>query len=413
MRIALFLSAAGLFGLAATAQKPAEQKIETRVIVRDGSFAGEKPLILVDGKVVADMNSISPDRIASIDVLKGEGAMKVYGTEGKNGVLVITTKESRSDTMPVGNKQLSKTVIISANGPADRSKNNAIIMESDSLTMKVDVDGEKVIINGMPLDEFRDRSGKHMEVRVLRTGPDEELREIRIENTRRAFLGVATENSEAGALVKEVVAGSPAEKAGLLVDDRITSVDGQKVDGPESLVKFIGGHQPGDNVIVAWTRGKKNMKSEIVLDKPQAPRIVEGFKLPGSPMEEPQEFGLTMPRVFLDGGNEKKVFLFKDDGSSPFEHAAPKIGVSVQDTEDGKGVQVLRVTPDGAAAKVGIQANDRVVRVDEMSTHDVDALRLALEKSRDKRSVMVHLQRAGKDLHVELVLPRELKKADL
>ena len=280
MRSTLLLSAAVLFGLAVTAQKPVEQKTETRVIIRDGAFGGEKPLVLVDGKVVADMNSVSPDRIASIDVLKGEGAVKLYGSEGKNGVIVVTTKRSQLDTIPTGNKQISKTVIINTIRKSDGSQDTTIIQRD---SMMVNVDGESVIINGMPLEEFRDRSGKNMEVRVFKTGPDAERREIRIENMRRAFLGVATEQTESGALVKEVVAGSPAEKAGLLVNDRITSVDGQKVDGPESLVKLIGDHQPGDQVLLAWVRGKKNMKSEIVLDKPQTPQIVEGFKLPGMP----------------------------------------------------------------------------------------------------------------------------------
>ena len=410
MRSTLLLSAAVLVGLVVTAQKPVEQKTETRVIIRDGAFGGEKPLVLVDGKVVADMNSVSPDRIASIDVLKGEGAVKLYGSEGKNGVIVVTTKRSQLDTIPTGNKQISKTVIINTIRKSDGSQDTTIIQRD---SMMVNVDGESVIINGMPLEEFRDRIGKNMEVRVFKTGPDAERREIRIENKRRAFLGVATEQTESGALVKEVVAGSPAEKAGLLVNDRITRVDGQQVDGPESLVKVIGDHQPGDKVVVAWTRGKKNMKSEIVLDKPQSPMIVEGFQLPGFPIEEPREFGLTMPRVYSEGGNEKKVFLFKDDVPSSFEKPAPKIGLSVQDTEDGKGVQVTGVTADGAAAKSGIQLNDRVLRFDEIATNEVYALRMALERSRDKRSVMVHLQRGGKDVHVELIFPRQLNKAEL
>ena len=410
MRSTLLLSAAVLVGLVVTAQKPVEQKTETRVIIRDGAFGGEKPLVLVDGKVVADMNSVSPDRIASIDVLKGEGAVKLYGSEGKNGVIVVTTKRSQLDTIPTGNKQISKTVIINTIRKSDGSQDTTIIQRD---SMMVNVDGESVIINGMPLEEFRDRSGKNMEVRVFKTGPDAERREIRIENMRRAFLGVATEQTESGALVKEVVAGSPAEKAGLLVNDRITRVDGQQVDGPESLVKVVGDHQPGDKVVVAWTRGKKNMKSEIVLDKPQAPRIVEGFQLPGFPIEEPREFGLTMPRVYSEGGNEKKVFQFKDDVPSSFEKPAPKIGLSVQDTEDGKGVQVTGVTADGAAAKSGIQLNDRVLRFDEIATNEVYALRMALERSRDKRSVMVHLKRGGKDVHVELIFPRQLNKAEL
>jgi TonB-dependent SusC/RagA subfamily outer membrane receptor len=410
MRSTLLLSAAVLFGLAVTAQKPVEQKTETRVIIRDGAFGGEKPLVLVDGKVVADMNSVSPDRIASIDVLKGEGAVKLYGSEGKNGVIVVTTKRSQLDTIPTGNKQISKTVIINTIRKSDGSQDTTIIQRD---SMMVNVDGESVIINGMPLEEFRDRSGKNMEVRVFKTGPDAERREIRIENMRRAFLGVATEQTESGALVKEVVAGSPAEKAGLLVNDRITRVDGQQVDGPESLVKVVGDHQPGDKVVVAWMRGKKNMKSEIVLDKPQTPQIVEGFKLPGMPEAEFGEFELALPRVFSEGSETKKMYLFKEDLPTLAAKPAPKIGLSVQDTEYGKGVQVTGVTADGAAAKSGIQLNDRVLRFDEIATNEVYALRMALERSRDKRSVMVHLQRGGKDVHVELIFPRQLNKAEL
>lgn len=412
MRSTFFLTASLVFGLTAAAQKPVEQKTETRVIIRDGSFGGEKPLVLVDGKVVADMNSISPDRIATVDVLKGEGATKLYGTEGKNGVIVITTKGSLLDTLPAGNRKITKTVTINTLRQSDGSKDTTIV-RADTMMVKVEGDDDRIVINGMPLEEFRDRSGKNMELRVFRAGPNEERREIRIESDRRAFLGVATEQSESGAIVKEVVSGSPAEKAGLLAEDRITSVDGQKVDGPESLVKIIGDHKPGDKVNVAWTRGKKNMKSEIVLDKPQAPRIVEGFKLPNMPEGELGEFELAMPRVFMDGGNEKKVFMFKDDGSSPFEKPAIKIGLSVQDSEDGKGVQVLGVSADGAAAKAGILLNDRVLRFDDIATSDVDALRMAIEKNRGKRSAMVHVQRGGKDLHIELIMPRTLKKADL
>lgn len=412
MRLTLLLTASLVFGLTAAAQKPVEQKTETRVIIRDGSFGGEKPLVLVDGKVVADMNSISPDRIATIDVLKGENATKLYGSEGKNGVMVITTKGSQLDTLPAGTRKITKTVTINTLRQSDGSKDTTIF-RADTMTVKVEGDDDRIVINGMPLEEFRDRSGKNMEVRVFRAGPNEERREIRVENDRRAFLGVATENSESGALVKEVVSGSPAEKAGLLAEDRITSVDGQKVDGPESLVKIIGDHKPGDKVNVAWTRGKKNMKSEIVLDKPKAPRIVEGFKLPGMPEGALGEFELALPNPLMEGGNEKKVFMFKDDGSFLFEKSAPKIGLSVQDSEDGKGVQVLSVIADGAAAKAGIQLNDRVLRFDEVAISDVDALRMAIEKSKGKRTAMVHLQRGGKDLHIELILPRTLKKADL
>src|SRR5690606_8521865 len=51
------------------------------------------PLIVVDG-VIKDIsiNSISPDAIHSISVLKDESATRRYGAEGKDGVIEITTK---------------------------------------------------------------------------------------------------------------------------------------------------------------------------------------------------------------------------------------------------------------------------------------------------------------------------------
>ncbi len=52
------------------------------------------PLYMVDGKEVKDLESISPDQIESIDVLKDASATRVYGDKGKNGVVLVTTKNS-------------------------------------------------------------------------------------------------------------------------------------------------------------------------------------------------------------------------------------------------------------------------------------------------------------------------------
>ena len=54
------------------------------------------PLIVLDGKVLpADfkMNSINPQSIEKVDVLKGTSATEMYGDKGKNGVIVITSKK--------------------------------------------------------------------------------------------------------------------------------------------------------------------------------------------------------------------------------------------------------------------------------------------------------------------------------
>ena len=55
---------------------------------------GEEPLIILNGKVISEgqFRGLEPNNIMSIDVLKDENAIKVYGEKGKNGVIVINSK---------------------------------------------------------------------------------------------------------------------------------------------------------------------------------------------------------------------------------------------------------------------------------------------------------------------------------
>ena len=54
------------------------------------------PLILVDG-IEGNLNTVAPENIASIDVLKDASAAAIYGTRGANGVILITTKSGKRD----------------------------------------------------------------------------------------------------------------------------------------------------------------------------------------------------------------------------------------------------------------------------------------------------------------------------
>ncbi len=55
---------------------------------------GVKPLVVVNGKMYTkDINSIAPDQIESINVLKGQSATDKYGAKAKDGVVEITLKK--------------------------------------------------------------------------------------------------------------------------------------------------------------------------------------------------------------------------------------------------------------------------------------------------------------------------------
>lgn len=69
----------------------------TRIMVRGvGSLNNNNPLYLVDGVPVRDINSISPNDIASIEVLKDASAAAIYGSRAANGVVLISTKSGEA-----------------------------------------------------------------------------------------------------------------------------------------------------------------------------------------------------------------------------------------------------------------------------------------------------------------------------
>jgi TonB-linked SusC/RagA family outer membrane protein len=69
-----------------------------RIRVRGGmSITGDNsPLYIIDGVQVENgLNTLSPQDIQSIDVLKDAAATAIYGARGANGVIIITTKSGK------------------------------------------------------------------------------------------------------------------------------------------------------------------------------------------------------------------------------------------------------------------------------------------------------------------------------
>jgi len=84
---------------------PADGTPGSEVVIRvrgGGSITGDNsPLIIVDGFPVSSMNEISPTDIESVDVLKDASATAIYGSQGANGVILISTKSAKAGTTQV------------------------------------------------------------------------------------------------------------------------------------------------------------------------------------------------------------------------------------------------------------------------------------------------------------------------
>ncbi|SHG06576.1 TonB-linked outer membrane protein, SusC/RagA family [Fodinibius roseus] len=78
---------------------------DSRVVLRGNrSISGNnEPLYVVDGvPIQGSYNEISPDNIASINVMKGPNAAALYGSDAQNGAIIIETKRGARNQIQVG-----------------------------------------------------------------------------------------------------------------------------------------------------------------------------------------------------------------------------------------------------------------------------------------------------------------------
>jgi serine protease Do len=178
-----------------------------------------------------------------------------------------------------------------------------------------------------------------------------------------------------GALVSEAQPGSPAQASGVKSGDVIVAVDGNDVKSPRELARMIGNLDPGKAVeLTVWRNGKSETVS------------VELGEMPGTDqMAAAQDTEMPADGDTLEG-----------------------FGLTVTPAEDGVGLVVTDVSPDGEAAARGIQAGDVIVSInsqDIKSSADVDkAVKAATEAGR--KAVLLQVQREQANRFVALPVER-------
>ena len=226
-------------------------------------------------------------------------------------------------------------------------------------------------------------------------------------DSNRAVLGVTTEKSETGVEIQEISKESAAAKAGLKTGDIITRINDKKIETPDDLSKAIRAKKPGEKVTVAYMRDKKENQTTAELGKWKGTGV---FKtIPG------QGFDMNMENLHLDEIMPRVQTPRAPLTSQGYYSLArgPKLGLSVQDTDDGKGVKILEVDEDSYAAKAGLKEEDIITEIDGKAVNSVDQVSKIVRDSKEKPSVMMKLQRGGKTQNIEVKIPRKLKSADL
>ena len=293
----------------------------------------------------------------------------------------------------------------------------------DKEKVVVEINGDKVTINGKPLDEYKDKDG-NVSVRRSRYKGDYEgllLDKFRTprggtwnfngnenlgfthEDANHAMLGVTTEKTDEGVRVNDITKESAAEKIGLKEGDLITKVDDKKIETPDELSDAIRAHKPGDKVAITYMRDKKEQKATAELTKWKG-MTFEPFKMDMGNLN----FDKALPRIYSTPG------VRTPNGQNwSWSGGSPKLGLSVQDSDDGKGVKVIEVDVESNAAKAGVKEEDIISEVDGKAVNSTDDMVKVIRESKDKTSVMIKLSRAGKTQNIEVKMPRKIKTADL
>ncbi len=85
-----------------------------------------------------------------------------------------------------------------------------------------------------------------------------------------AYLGIKSSEENKECRVSQVMPNSPAQKAGLQVDDVITGFDGKPVNSFEDLGNFLNRKKPGDKVVLEIQRGDEVLKLDVMLGRRNA-----------------------------------------------------------------------------------------------------------------------------------------------
>lgn len=331
---------------------------------------------------------------------------------------------------------LAGTMTLSEARAQDKKEKKEIIIRGDDKGEKtiIVIEGDKVIVNGKEVtgDDketiIMKRSAPNARVFMFNTDslmsssgdmlknfewkgdmPGGDIRMFRMDGERdsettevRAQLGVLTQANEKGVEVVDVTEPSGAAKAGIKKGDIITSVDDKKIENPETLVEYIRSKKPGDLIAINLLREGKKESTKATLgemrtvSRMRTITIPDGKDMPGNierVIEMMPHKGMeAMPR------REVKVEVIQQ---------RPKLGVQVEEQISGKGLKVLEVKPDGAAAKAGLKVGDVVEQIDGQPVNSLDELRAALEK--ENKSHKLNIVRAGKSM--ELIV-KFLKKGD-
>ncbi len=169
-----------------------------------------------------------------------------------------------------------------------------------------------------------------------------------------------------GVLVADVVAGDPADKAGIKAKDVILKVNGEKVSSSRDLTSKTAGIAVGEKAKITLVRDGKELTLPVTVGKRAF--TLASAEAPRKEKAKDSGYGLQVADV------------------------TPEIAGQLR-LKGEKGVVVVGVLPDSKAEKAGMQRGDLIVEVNRRNVDSVGDFKSAIDQQKKNGGVDLLIKR--------------------
>ena len=350
-----------------------------------------------DGYILTNNHVVGEADVITVKLNDGrEFKAELVGTDEKSDVAVIKIDGRDLPTLPLGDSDslkvgewviaignpfgLAETLtsgIVSAKGRStvgindyeDFIQTDAAINPGNSGGPLINIKGEAIGINTAIFSNSGGNMGIGFAIPInMAKAIKDQL--VRTGKVTRGQLGVSIGeltqeladyfeiDSTKGALVNEILEGSPAEKAGLQVGDVILKINGREVSGIGDLRNTIAMAAPGSKVELLVQRdGKQRTVTVRIGELSETQALADSSELDS-------KLGLTVENLT--------------------EEARRYYGLSSDD-----GVLVSSVSPNSAAYRNGIRPGMVILSVNRKAVNSVEQFNSALRESAESKKVLL------------------------
>lgn len=184
-----------------------------------------------------------------------------------------------------------------------------------------------------------------------------------------------------GAIITKIEKNSPAEKAGLKVDDIVIEYNGKKIENSSSLRNHVGLTRPGSKVEMTILRDGKEKKITVTVEEFPEEKVISAEK---SEDETIQKVGLSVKNLTAELRRKYEI---------------PE---SIE-----SGVVVIGVDPNSEAMRMGIREGDVITKINTTRINDVSDFEKVMKSLKEGDSVAFFIVRKDARFYVSFRIPKK------